>query len=90
MKKAILFLALWGLTGGCAYEGRALNDYIEQPQTIIQDPHFESYKEKRDALESQYLRKEIPYADYVQKTKELDDSYAKQVQKRDAIITSGE
>ncbi len=90
MKKEILFLVLPGLLAGCTYEGKALNEYVEKPQTIITDPQFETYKEKRDELERHYLRKEITYADYVQKTKELDDAYSKEVQKRDAIISPTE
>lgn len=86
MKKPVMFIALLLLCAGCTYEGRKLSEYIEEPQAIIKDPQFETYQEKRDALESRYLRKEITYADYVEKTEELDTSYSKEVQKRDEII----
>ena len=57
--------------------------------SIIKDPHFADYQKKLDKLESQYLNKEISYADYVAKKEELDNVYTKEVQERDEII-SGE
>ena len=86
MKKAGMFIVLFLLCAGCTYEGRKLSEYIEEPQTIIKDPQFETYQEKRDALEKQYLRKKITYAEYVEKTEELDAAYSKEVQKREDII----
>lgn len=88
MKKMILlFLGLFIL--GCAYEGTSLKTYFENPRSLIKDPHFGEYKQKRDALESQYLKKEITYSEYVQKMDELDQAYAKEVQQRNQKI-SGE
>ncbi len=82
MKKyAVVLLGL--LLVGCSYEGRNLESYVYDPASIIQDPHFADYKEKRDALESQYLRKELSYADYKKQVEELDNKYNKEVQTRE-------
>ncbi|HLF18290.1 MAG TPA: hypothetical protein VI749_05265 [Candidatus Omnitrophota bacterium] len=86
MKKA-LFVSLTLLLAGCAYEGQTLKDYLEDPRAIIQDPHFTDYKQQRDDLEGQYLRKEITYAEYVERMDELDNDYTKEVQERDAILS---
>ena len=56
--------------------------------TVVEFVIFANYKEKRDALESQYLQREISYVDYVEGMDELDESYAKEVQERDAKILS--
>ena len=82
MKKyAVIFLGL--LLVGCSYEGKNLESYVNDPASIIQDPHFGDYKEKRDAIESQYLRKEISYADYTKQVQELDDKYNQEVKIRE-------
>ncbi|HBG61459.1 MAG: hypothetical protein A2Y03_01455 [Omnitrophica WOR_2 bacterium GWF2_38_59] len=86
VKKGLLVILAMILVG-CSYQGQKLSSYFENPRSIIKDPHFTSYKEKRDALESQYLQRDITYADYVQGMDELDESYAKEVQERDAKIS---
>lgn len=88
MVKKGLLVVLAVLLVGCTYEGQKLSTYFDSPRSLIKDPHFTSYKEKRDALESQYLQREISYADYVEKMDALDDSYAKEVKERDAKITA--
>jgi len=86
MKKIIYFFLAMTLIG-CTYEGQNLRTYLEDPGSIVKDPHFSDYKEKRDALESQYLRKEITYAEYVEKMEELDVKYENEVRQRDTIIS---
>lgn len=88
MVKKGLLVVLAILLVGCTYEGQKLSAYFESPRSLIKDPHFTNYKEKRDALESQYLQREISYADYVKGMDELDESYAKEVQERDAKISA--
>ncbi len=73
---------------GCSYEGRGLGSYLNEPSTIIEDPHYSSYKEKKDAMESKYLRKEITYSEYLDETQKLDDMYAQEVDERTKIIDS--
>ncbi|MBF0479515.1 MAG: hypothetical protein HQL26_08530 [Candidatus Omnitrophica bacterium] len=80
----ILLLGLAVL--GCSYQGKKLSDYIDDPKSIIKDPHFQQYKEERDVLESQYLKKEITYADYTQKMSDLDAKYTKEVSERDSKL----
>ena len=80
-KMSIVFLGV--LLTGCTYQGKSLESYVYDPASIIQDPHFAGYKEKRDALESQYLRKEISYADYLKQVEELDAKYNGEVKSRE-------
>ena len=81
----LLFLA--SAIVGCTYAGeRELRDYINEPSTIVQDPHFGNYKEKLDALEKQYLEKEITYAQYLEQKTVLDDQYNKEVSERNQKI----
>ena len=87
MNRIVIVLMVLALSG-CTYTGQDPVKYLEEPQTIIQDPHFTQYKGKRDALESQYLNKEITYAEYVEQTKALDDQYNQEVEKREEIISS--
>ncbi|MCD4779149.1 MAG: hypothetical protein K8S27_01165 [Candidatus Omnitrophica bacterium] len=75
MKKgAILIFLLLVSTPGC--------QYLENPRTLIRDPHFAEYKKQRDELEREYLRKEIMYDDYILRRDELDNIYSKEVQER--------
>ncbi len=71
---------------GCASGEQRLEGYLQQPETFLKDPHFTSYKEKLDALESDFLKKKITYAEYLDKKKELDETYAKEVQERSEKI----
>ena len=87
MKRTVIVLMGLIFAAGCSYKGEDLNTYLENPSQIIKDPHFSHYQEKRDSLESQYLSKEISYADYVKQLEELDDQYSKEVQDRTDIIT---
>lgn len=87
MKKIIGTLALVLLVG-CSYQGEDLDTYLDDPKSLIRDPHYSSYEKKKDALESKYLRKEITYAVYLEETKKLDDTYSKEVDERTKIIDS--
>ena len=88
MKKIVIFMIVLFL-GGCSATQERLTNYLDQPETILQDPHFADYKTKLDELESQYLHKKITYASYLEQKKELDDTYAKEVKERgDKIIPS--
>ena len=75
----VLFVLLWA---GCVYEGKSLNEYFDNPREFIKDPHFETYQQRRDALESQYLNKEISYPEYVEGMETLDQKYAREVEER--------
>ncbi len=91
MKQKHLLIVLTVLLVGCAYKGQqALETYIDEPETILRDPHFTNYQEASDHLESEYLKKTITYAEYVEKKKELDDKYAKEVHERDSIVAPGQ
>ena len=87
MKKTIALLLVL-LCAGCTYEGKTFEDYMDDPGSILKDPHYGSYQEKRDALESQYLHKKITYPEYQEKLKALDDKYSQEVEERTRIIES--
>ena len=85
MKKSLVLLCFLTFLG-CTYG----QEYLERPDAFIRDPHFTSYKRDRDALESSYLKKEITYAAYIEQKDKMDDQYSKEVQERNAIISSQE
>jgi len=74
---------------GCTYQGKPLSEYLEDPRSIIKDPHFAEYKDKRDQLEHLYLTNQISYADYVKQIDELDNIYTKEVNERNAKLQDG-
>jgi len=84
-KKNLLFISLVMLFG-CTY-GKG---YMEHPETFLRDPHFAEYKDKRDVLESSYLRKEITYAEYIERKEKLGNKYDQEVKERNAVIMSDE
>jgi hypothetical protein len=84
--KNIAWIVMIVVLFGCTYKGEKLETYVDEPATILKDPHFGHYKEERDALESQYLKKEIDYAVYTQKVEELDAKYNKEVDQRNTIL----
>jgi hypothetical protein len=84
-KKFFLFLTVLALCG-CSYG----QDYLEDPGSLIRDPHFAAYQEKRDDLELRYLRKEITYAEYVEEKDALDQTYDKEIQERNEKIMPAE
>ena len=61
-------------------------NYLDNPETLLKDPHYSGYKEKSDALEHEYLQGKIAYPQYLERKKQLDDDYAKEVQDRNAKI----
>ena len=63
-------------------------NYLEEPKYLIRDPHFTAYKEERDALERDYLQKELTYAEFIKKRDELDAEYDKEVLEREQKIGS--
>ena len=85
MKRPIVVLLSLTLMG-CAYKGQTLETYIEEPDTILKDPHFASYQDQADSLEKDYLNKKITYADYVEQKKQLDEKYNKEVDHRESVM----
>lgn len=72
----LLFVVLFIV--GCSYG-------VDRISTLVKDPDFAAYQEKKDDLESRYLRKQITYAQYLSQKKQLDDQYTKGVQHRQAL-----
>ena len=85
LKKYLVLMCVLTLVG-CTYG----QEYLENPETILRDPHFTGYKQKRDDLEREYLHKDITYAEYIEKRDHLDNTYAREVQERNAKIMSPE
>ena len=85
MKKMIIFILAVGLLG-CSYGKQHVEYMLDNPPGVLADPLYEDYEAHLDALERQYLRKEISYADYVEQKQELEDQYARESNKRIAII----
>lgn len=88
MIKKSLYLFVLLLCLGCAYESQEFQNFITNSKTLLKDPHFADYQQKRDDLEREYLNKKITYAEYVEKRDQLDIIYAKEVQARTKIIES--
>ncbi|MCB9747643.1 MAG: hypothetical protein H6755_04460 [Candidatus Omnitrophica bacterium] len=87
MKKYLLVVVLSFVLTGCAEK---LQGYIDQPESFFRDPHYDHYKNELEAIESAYLKKEMSYAQYLDKKQELENKYSKEVQEREAIIESHE
>jgi hypothetical protein len=86
MMRKFVFVMMFFMCVGCAFESNEFRDFINNSKILLQDPHYAQYKEKRDALEKQYLQKKITYAEYIEKRDRLDLNYAKEVQERTKII----
>ena len=84
--KRVVFLLFSLFLAGCTYQGKPLHEYLEDPRSIIQDPHFTEYKAKRDNLEHLYLTDQISYVDYVKQIDDLDNTYTKEVKERNAKL----
>ena len=81
--KKILMVFLVVIFAGCAETWRG---YMEEPQTILRDPHYAQYQDKLRGIEHAYLINEIDYATYLQKKKELDEQYSKEIKDREAML----
>ena len=74
MKKAYSILGIFMLLTGC--------NYLDEPQSLLKEPHYAAYQEKLNTLESSYLNGETTYGDYLEKKRQADDTYTKEVQDR--------
>ncbi|MCR4337357.1 MAG: hypothetical protein NUV91_06080 [Candidatus Omnitrophica bacterium] len=85
MKNVFLFL-LCGLAmvfAGC-------ETLLNEPGSLLTDPQFTEYDQKMKEAESSYLKKEITYAEYLEKKKELDQDYNEEANKRKQVIENPE
>ena len=89
MRKYVI-LGLCVLMLGCSTGQDTLETYVSEPEFLIRDPHFNKYKSERDELERQYIHKDITYAEYLEQKKELDDEYAREVQRRENILSDSQ
>ena len=64
---------------GCAYTKEELT-------TLVKDPHYAKHQGQLDELEKSYLDKKITYAEYLEKKKQLEENYDKEVKERENII----
>ena len=85
MKNILAFVVVLLLSSsGCS--SQKIMSYMEEPETLLKDPHYEGYKQDLNNLEKDYLDKKIEYAKYLEKRKEIEEKYSKEVQTREAII----
>jgi len=80
--KTLLLVLLCALLAGCS----SANSFLDDPGSILKDPHFAEYQRKEVNLERSYLHGQIDYAEFLERKKQLDEDYARDVQSRDAII----
>ena len=85
MKKIIFVIFAFALLG-CSAEQQRMESYMDDPSTILKDPHYTEYQEKMDSLESEYLSKKITYAEYLERKQKLEETYNKEVKDRNDII----
>ncbi|MCK5214548.1 MAG: hypothetical protein KAR05_04275 [Candidatus Omnitrophica bacterium] len=86
MKRCVLFILLVLFAVGCSNGGSRIKMYMDDPKTILEDPMSVNHQDALDNLESRYLRKEITYAEYLKKKRQLEEDYAKEAQKmRDTV-----
>ena len=82
MKRITVLCLVLGLMG-CAEK---LQNIIDEPTTLLADPHYANYQQKMDQLEHDYLQKKISYATYVEEKKRLDDKYSSEVREREEVV----
>ena len=86
MKKIILSFLFFCLAG-CSTGQEKLRTYLEEPEYLIKDPHFAAYKQQLDNLDREYyLEKKMTYVEYLEKKKEIDAQYEKEVKQRTDVI----
>lgn len=86
MRQTVIFLCLIFLTG-CAEK---IESIIDDPGTLLKDPGFAGYQQRLDELESRYLRKEMTYAEYLEKKKAIEDNYEQEVKKQEESLKNPE
>ncbi len=86
LMKNLVMVVLTIMLMGTGCSSQKIMGYIDEPQTILKDPHYEEHKAKLEQLEKSYLAGEMEYDQYLLKKKEMEDEYAKEVQEREAII----
>ena len=79
MKRFILAAAII-FAAGCST--------VNPMDDIIRDKQFDQYRSDLDQLESQYLQKQITYAEYLDKKKIVEETYQKEIDDRRQSIQS--
>ena len=82
MNKMLSFCLVFFVLG-CT---QRLQTYVDDPKTIFQDPLTVNHQDALDKLESRYLRKEMTYAEYLDRKKQMENDYAEKVQVRQEKI----
>lgn len=85
MKKNVAFCFILVMFLGCSYN---IEKVITDPVSILRDPHYAQYQKALDELESEYLQKNITYAEYLEKKNQLEEDYTREVQEREQEIES--
>lgn len=67
-----------------------IESYVEDPSSMLRDPRFTQHEQQMHDLERAYLYKEIPYTEYLEKKKRLEDTYAREIQHRQDTIETNQ
>ena len=81
--KRLGFLFIIAILVGCSY---TLEDYVDSPKTILEDPLSVKREEDLANLERKYLNKAITYDEYLKRKRQIEDKFAKDVQGRESSI----
>ena len=72
-------ICLVALFCGCSYS-------TEKIKTLMADPDYTRHQEELGNLEKSYLDKKMTYSEYLEKKKQLEDHYTKEMQAREEKI----
>jgi len=89
MKKMAAVLVCLVLAG-CSYGKQHVESVLDNPPEILTDPQYTEYQQQAGEAESQYLKGEISYADYVARKQALEDRYTRQADKQRMIVEGAE
>ena len=81
MKKILAFCFIFIL--GCSYGGDKIQTIMDDPKTLLEDPLSVEHQQALDDLEKEYLHQNITYAEYLERKKQIEEDYARDVQKRE-------
>ena len=73
---------------GCSPAKEKLQTYLDEPETLLQDPAFADYEQKSGEVESAYLNKEITYAEYEERKGELEKEYTIRTKRPENIVVA--
>ncbi len=83
MKKFLAGCFILAVFSGCSAGTERIKTFITDPPSLLQDPHYAQHQTAMNDLEKEYLHKQITYAEYLEKKKQLEEDYTREVQARE-------